>query len=779
MSDPVVRLHLLRVRPGRAGSVIDEIHEHVNPERSKLYRLLGDYDLLLVTAVGVDKVHVLGTGWIEGIVGVREIPCFTWRREPDPLKILEEISSWPLASLSFVQLHPAAYIDHGLGIEKALAQRLQSAEKAHVFGLYGIPEMAILRPWRELGDFQEAASILEHHAAGVGRLYRLEHPLVFRTLTLVGLARVDQLDQDEMAGAKPHDDCTVLLHLTSSFRFHDHLQQVALQIFGHEDDEDSSKVKFYSSLGLHDFTLSLDVHTPADLDRLLGQIVRYREETSGRLLATSSSLQFQQSPEIEPPRHPYLDGFNTLQVPLIDLDDDEVELIDEELDATGQRVIRTLFNFNDLLANPAMAPAVLDMVPGISYLAQRARFRSHNLRRLKSADRPRRLRIERREAHRELSDILLPIHAAVDQRTIAAQAAVSPVESHSRYLVGGIARVLLAAETIPLCLLRHADIRYWWGYVISGARHPHFYHEHNVVDIPPDALWLPEYWFVLIHESMHALVHANPKNRFGLPEALRESVSARPFLTLPDELRTFASFRVLEYTLKESFVDLLTFNCGPSWDPELYFRGVWSYLISSHAALASEELFNSLFLRNTYVYLSTCPELADISEEDLEVGATFERLTSRLPSLVEEMLADYRRWDPQLEEIAVAAQERGLTNPEEIKKLAAGLHILPLARRTRIFDRETSTERQTYFETDLEQLMQAVLEDGDDLELQAEIQHPELLVWKLQEWEQRANSRSIDWAWLRAAAIRMLTNEYWLNRRHTLGRAELVEESTS
>lgn len=775
MSDPIIRLHLLRVRPGRAGSVIDEIHEHVDPERSKLYRLLGDYDLLIVTALGVDDVHVLGTEWIEGIVGVREIPCFTWHREPEPSKILDEISSWSLASLSFVQLHPAAYIDHGLSIEKALAESLQTTETAHVFGLYGIPEMAILRPWRNLSDFQEAASSLEHHAAGVAELYLLEHPLVFRTLTLVGLARGDELDDAVMADATPHEDCSVLLHLTSSFRFHEHLRRTALTVFGNKDDEDPSRVRFHSSLGLHDFTLSLDVRTPADLHELLGQLVIYREETSGRLLATSSSLQLQRSPETEPPSQAYLDRFNTLQVPLVDLDGDEVELIDNELGATGQRVIRTLFNFNDLLANPAMAPAVLDMVPGISYLAQRARFRSRNLRDLRTAGRPRRLRTERREAHRELSDILLPIHAAVDQRTIAAQAAVSPVESHSRYLVGGIARVLLAAETVPLCLLRHADIRYWWGYVISGARHPHFYHEHNVVDIPPDALWLPEHWFVLIHESMHALVHANPKNRFGPTE----NVSARPFLALPDELLTFAKFGVLEYTLRESFVDLLTFNCGPSWDPELYFRGVWSYLISSHAALASEELFNSLFLRNTYVYLSTCPELADISEEDLKDPTGLERLTSRLPSLVEEMLANYRRWDPQLAEIALAAQERGLTDSEEIKKLATGLHILPLARRTRIFDRETSTERQTYFETDLEQLMQAVLEDGDDLELQAEIQHPELLVWKLQQWEQRPDAGSIDWAWLRAAAIRMLTNEYWLNRRHTLGRAELVEEPTS
>jgi len=754
-----IRIHLIRVLPGFMEYVTSQIAANLNQNDSisqwKIFATLGDYDFALISVAPVESPPVLGSSWVSGVTGVREIPCFSWVKSESVEDVFDKIARHEYVTITFLQLHPAAYHNLGLSPEQDIVLKLSKRHAA--LGLYGIPEIVTIAKWQEIADIEDTTDfILSCCEQG----NHLNHSLLYRTLTVIGVEY--PLPADKRINQACVSNHKILLNVSTFERDHEKLFHSASMVFA------GKSISISSTPGLFDYTITISLGSAEDFSEIIKLIIEYRNNNKNSIGATSSSVQIARpridkmtsGKETNLERSKPFALMRTLQ---ININSDDCDKIEKYLGDTGRRIIRTIFNFNDILNNPVLSPNIQDMTLGITYLAKVAIDYAEIVKGNVNNQ------YNRRIAETALSRILLPIHAGVDQRTIAAHAAISPVESHTRYLVGGIARLLLATESLPLSLLRRAGINHWWGYCVTGVRHTHFYHDEQVVDIPPDALWRPEEWYVIIHEAMHALMHAKRQTIFDKNETVEGS-----FGHAFEKCKYVHINRYIidDAILNESVVDALAFECGPNWDRQLYFVSVWNYILRHKATAGTMEdpniFFVNFFVRNTFVWV--------YSEIRLNL-LTVEQFIDNPWETFDRMVENYTAWDLKKSVIDEAKRLGLISGMTQLSKLAP---LIEFMNSTKIFDKNNDKERQEYFDEKLKNILLKAVSGSYDFD--KGIKYPELLVWKLRELANKRSDSEIkeglnkigNWARFRVAAIHILANEYWRKKRTILGMAEYV-----
>lgn len=768
MSEKIIRVHMIRVLPESLPAVCQQIRSAVskNPEvKTALYLCFGDYDLVVISCAPYGKGRILGDEWHSGVVGIREIPVFHWCHNQDSEDVFDTIVKNRNLCLLFAYLNPLAPIDYGLRLERQVAANF--AEDIAVLGLYGIPELLFVAPWFDPTNIQQACTGIYRIFADVTRANGLPYPLLLRTLSFVllggdALDVLESLDDSCESVAIPRvkdlDPCLSLrISVGSSFRYHKEMEAASSRIFR------DLRMNFFSSPGQQDFTFDVSLTgTSVNLIDTLRLILSFRGQASARLLNTTTSLIFSQRRH-GPTGDDQIDeaflSFPGLRRTVALLDSQTCQRIELTLGETGRRVIRTVFNFNDLISNPAVTSSVLDMFRAVAMLADRADHHSRELVKLSESEGfDPEGQISARDREEELNQLMMPIHAAVDQRTIAAHAAVSPVESNTRHLIGGIGRLLLAIESIPHSLFRAVPgERYnlWWGYALSGVRHTHFYHDMQVIDVPPEGLWKPEDWFVVIHESLHAIVSY---------ELVREG----SFSVLGAFLKPLAGWK-RELAL-ESAIDLLTCNCGPEWNLGLYFKAIWSYLgrclRTGNSKHWDRNRFGLLVLRNWNVWLVNHLMAKGLSVLDLSRSPAFR---ASIKTYWDQMLFEYEQWG--LAEISNRIREEDFLSLlfEESEFYPGCLVVLESVWKSRLFDTKKIADRKHVYENHIPLALgtSVFLKESADPELAVP---PELVAWKVQEMALSKlplviNNKSVDLAELREGTIRILIGAYWESYR--------------
>lgn len=768
MAEGIVRVHMVRTLPESLPAVVRGIrsavslHAHV---RIVIFLCLGEYDLVVVSFAPHDKGRVLGDEWQPGIIGIREIPVFPWKPDQTAEDIFESLGRSQNLCLVFAYLNPLAAIEHSLRLERQVA--IEIAADTAVLGLYGIPELLLVAPWFDPTNIQQICTGIYRKFSEVATAFDLKYPLLMRTMTFVllggdALDILDLIPEEEIdgraapGGSEIYDPgLSLRLGVSSSFRYHRDIEGITGKIFG------SRRVSFYSSPGQQDFTVDIAATgTREGLVEDLLRILTLRARASSKILGTSTTLVFSQrrhGPTGEDGFDESFSSFPGLRRPVATLSTEACQRIERTLGETGRRIIRTVFNFNDIISNPSLGASVLDMSRGVASLAERADLHSRQL--LEEAASAtlaasKNFGITARDREEELNQWMMPIHSAVDQRTIASHAAVSPVESGARHLLGGIGRLLLAVESIPHSLFRAVpgrDYSFWWGYALSGVRHTHFYHEVQVIDVPPEELWRPEDWFVVIHESMHAIIAY---------EILR---GGNNYAAFSDFVKPLTGWK-RELAL-ESAVDILTFNCGPAWNSPLYFKAIWGYLSRCLRTESSpdwnEQKFSMLVLRNWNVWLVN--HLVDRKIGLKQLLST--RFEEKLGAFWDQMLLEYEEWG--LGEISSRIKKVKLLKIliKEREFYSESLRMMMLVWEQRLFSKKELVRREELYEKQIMLAIGTELWFRDSPAPELEIP-PELLAWKIRELVMSKpplviDNRYVDIVELREVAIRLLLGSYW------------------
>jgi hypothetical protein len=741
-----VALLLIRVMPAHLESVWKQI-DTVFLQRTKdldatwysMYACIGDYDLAVVSNAVPEETLGLGSKWLRGILGVRHLPfCVTTAREHEAIRA---VAKHDAITVTFLQIHPSASQESGLQAEQELVERIRqrSSQSVAVVPLYGIPELVVLSECASLVDIPRIADLVI--TLEKGRSSQARCPLIYRTLTFPCLAH-QTLFKSPSSGRSSAVDARLEVHVSCIPGYAPHIQK-GLREVGHSNSDPGWMA------GEHDVHASFPVASISDLSAVIRGLVALRRANQTRILSTSCSLGFsaEERPRIEDQR----DLIN--EQPILGIEESEIEALQEAFPGVGHRLVRMIFAFNDLATNPHYSPRIVDMVLPMAALVDDA----VDFAKLAKSD-PDNLQF----MAWELSERLMPVHAGVDQRTISAHPSISPVESPGRHVIGGVARTLLAAEAVALSLIHDAIGSYWTGYCVVGVRFPGFYHEHQVIDIPPGDLWRPESWCGLIHESMHALIELDRRDRevFGADQQYDRILKDLRSSQLISGDRSWIGPVANEVT-----ADILTLAFGPSWDLELYFKTVWSYFREVNYVVESwpkgESYFQAWFFRSVCTWISAHLPVPD------EVGGQAQQ-ANHVWECTKEMRGVFRRWG--LTKEIEWAERRGFFGEQSLAGYVAFLELIRFVhlRARELMSPGSEGDRRSYFSTRADHEIEGVMAGKWDFGRAS--RYPELLVWRLRQRtlgrEETRAGRDIQRE--RAAVLRLLTNTYWHKRRRLL-----------
>lgn len=738
-------LLLLRIRPAYLRVVHRQLSELLQREVQenphvwfRLFLCLGDYDLILISNAYAPEDLSLGHKWLDGILGVREVPvCISTESQMESFRDLIESR---LIVVTFAQLHPAANQSGGIFLEEALRKRLSELPGGFVvLPLYGIPELAVMAPWERVSQIPMCADTAIKTANEISK--DESYPLLYRSLTLTCID-IDLVDNPQ--GADDTADCNADFQILMSV-VPGYVPEIRRSV---QETIKVASVDASWCAGLFDVVVSVPVKSTRDTCERINELLSLRKRNISHLLATSSTLSFPaaQRPGLDFPS-------KLLAVPTMhDLDPGDARLLIDVFGGLGRRLVKTMFNFNDLATNPLFSPAVLDMSLPVADLLVNS---------IELATLIRDGKEDRRPIAKYLEERLAPVHSGVDQRTIAAHASICPVESHARYLIGGVDRLLVAAQTIPLSLIHQSAGKHWMGYCVIGIRYPDFFHERLVIDIPPDALWYPENWGAIFHEAMHAYMETlrggafcqSPETSYG--KILADIAARRPMKVAP-------GLAANEGLADEVVTDVLTMRCGPQWDKMLYFRSVWHYLLSAEHRGAKRAESKALFA--AWFFRSTCTWLA---WEDVSDGNRLSALgdSDWIRDRTKAMRQAFLRAGGELEEVIDQVDELKLLSDVQIYRNFAGLLDFAVSHSKAAFPAEVMHRRQEFFDGAAGTLIDAVR--ADDYDFGEEIEFPELLIWKLRKRvfdQENVHVISLE----RAAVMRLLVNAYWRTRAKIL-----------
>lgn len=559
LSSAPVRLLFLRTRPGYEGSVADALRScfratGASPHSNvRILAGLGDYDLVAVIRGDPSRSTLAGCGAIPNILGTREVICFGFD-SPEPLvtpPIPDFLAGGPAYSFTFVRL-PGFLTTSRTGLPWSAPERsfldwfrreaYDRGPRPVLLGTLGGPEFVVVGVGDSLRKVYERIASL-----------RADAGLIEKTYTLIAVtdevfAQGSAESPVALGACGAHLGAEVRVAVRPQHR--EPILELARGIF------EPSIVTLAFIPGAEDVLIGLRLDPETDLGVFVAKVLLLRWMGRDLILGTSTTftdlqdLSGARRTSVDDLRKQFLETRNP--IPLIALSGDEARRI-HQLPRVGPLTVRAVYAYFNLLQNDLIGSELVDML---------AFFWSFRERALQIVT-------EDSASVAYLSEQMLSAHHGVDQRTIGSHAGINPVETLLRHNIGGIHKIIQAAQAIPYSVFHQYQRALWAGFVIVGAA-TEFWGQHQVIAVPPDRMWEPDRWAALLHESVHCLVR-----QLGLvPEGELADLCSLVHAKWPSN----CSREHMENVVLELIVDLIQQNFGPLWDPEFTVRCRWEYI---------------------------------------------------------------------------------------------------------------------------------------------------------------------------------------------------------
>ena len=232
-----------------------------------------------------------------------------------------------------------------------------------------------------------------------------------------------------------------------------------------------------------------------------------------------------------------------------------------------------------------------------------------------------------------VSDYLIGRGAEV--RSYGTNETIDEVTGRFSEFRGGCQVSILAMELIPTVIMNHlndhlasSQDKTWKGFItITGE--PKFSHLNHIINVRPEALWNPQYWWALYHEIAHIILSE-------IPPLLSEedNVFVKTYLAPRSE--------AAKDELEEIAAEIIGYELGFFGNFNLYKELFWHLLVelNKYEYLEYEQYALRSFFVEFYALNFMSNQPTSISSEDqlLDLDILFEQFTRHMTSI--EVLLD-------------------------------------------------------------------------------------------------------------------------------------------
>ncbi len=614
LRDQIIKVVLLKVMPGMELLVIKSIQEEFHSQEMddsnfKIYRLFGNYDILITYETGPVGKRFARAGTIPFITGSREFLCYNWVMQNDRKRCGFEINKIdkPLLATCFFKIDPflnSIGTNFEIGFSKYLVEKTQNVQ---FLGTLGWSEYILFINHSNLNNlFEELENILK-----VVVKYDVDHDhnIAEKTLSIIGydvkLGYDDSLPQINLSSVDDKNEIQVNIKIACKPRCMEDVRNSAVDLFKVNKDEVGVL------LGVNDLEFQIDKDKISSLNSLVSTLDKFREFNQTNLLRTYTDLQYKRkvgkfSKENQPR------FYNPIIVELTKGDIDQIL----KIEYIGGEIINTIYYFNNLIQNELLTETYEDLLRNVQQLKSRALTLS-----------TKELTFSNKE---ELIEKIFYLQYALYERAQGVYVGIEEAPLGSVPFSAGNQRFLKALEVYPHIILKRLNLQ-WNGYCVVSYNSTKYQHSYEIIIVPTIAAKNPWMHWGLTHEIMHVLLFENHK-----------------VLDFNDALQNQMSLDLLE----EVVCDILDYIISCPLSINKYLNIVWSYIkghlfnynnqIKSYLIRSfSVFVFNDIFLKNknidTYFNLNNI-----INKFDIFIGIINEHIPPNVLDTYEDNQATLR-----------------------------------------------------------------------------------------------------------------------------------------
>lgn len=568
IGSPGAKLVLFQLAPGLETSAGLAITKHLSTAQSdgkvhkfSLWKLFGTYDLLAIYEVTDFDPLLLFAGSVGGIQKSNEIFAFPWVDSRTPAHATSfdhaALASKPVLGISF-QKARAEEVQRTAKLSRSthltldhhyMESILDQNDHGHVLSTFGWSEFVSLGSHNSIDESFHwlhnetiatrvsskpgAAGVLTNAYSFVGIRFDLirDRPLLRETL-YQDFGKKGRLDQEAVVAQlriKCMPDSVARLRPQLEARFRTDVIDVVL--------------------GRDDLIVDLSLSELGSWGEFVDNLLELREQTSGDVLATAVQIQAK-VPERTLASVSATRRHSTQPIAGFPIDASDVDEVRRLKDPIARNVLGTIYTTNSLVCQELIRDCFVDLMPFVGDLVARIWNR-------KIAE----------YSPQALEKLLERFAFAADQRAMGALSDLETSEGRFSPFRGGVQRVLLAMDLIPIFVVKEVCKQpNWVGFTTIGFDR-RFWHFGQTLNLPTSVTFSPEKWWGLSHESGHALVETR-KRWFPL-KALQAARSA--------EGRLLDHFEI--DLLKEIFIDLFDYRYCFRRELDTYLRTIWEYLL--------------------------------------------------------------------------------------------------------------------------------------------------------------------------------------------------------
>lgn len=535
----------MKVEPGFEKDVIEEFLRPFSGGdlEPAIFFTLGEYDLVIVIEGSRMRRVILNCGRIPRILATREIVSFQLACESE--RLIETLRTHALCALIFIRT-AGCFSSQNSRIDTALWEwwvgeygETRHAPATALLGTFGDSELVTIARGDSLAQIYDTIARFKH--AG---------PLVARTFSVICINHTALSPLTECQGPTLGAECTLQCTISCPPAAHEYIACGAQRILEHV----SERVTRHSQPGQDDVLLNTTVSDDTSIVDLVQALLNLRSHNELPDLRSTTAVLAIRTDGL---RRVASEKCPQADLPWINIEGLEATRI-HDLRDVGAPLLRALYAFGNMAQDDQARDALVDMLGYMTSLRKEAA----------EAD-PR-----RPGELQSLAARLHPVSHGFSQRTLGNHAGVNPAESNVRHLIGGVQRIIQAAEAIPMEVFDLYGERTWPGFVVLGPYREFWSSRYQVIGLPPSHMWEPSRWAAILHETMHCFVESSGR---------LFSTNAGPLETAVEAAReTIVTYGLpiqnVERHSLELLVDLLQLQVGPSWDPSVIIESRWRYL---------------------------------------------------------------------------------------------------------------------------------------------------------------------------------------------------------
>lgn len=550
---------LFRVQPRSSHAIVEHFNAYLRQKTQefKFFRLLGDYDLLLIYRTFDYRSELSYAGTIDSILDSKEMTCFCWNSEGVYERFLRILNSKSIG-LSFIKINPELIWNHGLAGEMELIEISKKNLKGEflIGGNLGWNEITIITssdsPSEQLDDILKLKSFKTSSSAH----------LIAKAFTHIGF-NFDLFSGEEFTPEKiefpinrdPQKKIRIGIYISCDHENLEYVRQVCRESAGHD---------VVDVLGTADLLARIEVETWGHLMKVVRDIRR----GAGRFIY-STNVVISRSVEGELVRNEKLEkqNYNHEKIErrpkIIKVQPEKVSEIQKSL-GEWQTItfLNTVYSFNSLFQNELVTDSFLDLYFYVQEMLDKT---------------PMKLKAEEKTLP---TMMMRNLDVGIKQRALGALNTSFLNVENTTFHRAGFQRILQAIRLIPLSITQKLDLN--WNGFINVTMESRFHTRAQVMMMPVDSLFDVSQWWGLFHETGHyvALYHTDRfKLRSGSP--LREELEGIFKNHRIPETEWEEYYELVNEVLSETFGYLHGFM----GDYELYLKVSANYLLDHYIKL--------------------------------------------------------------------------------------------------------------------------------------------------------------------------------------------------